>query len=89
MADTTAPAAPKEKKPYVPPPPPEGKEVLVSVRGVDKIFTKGGETVYALHNINLDIYRTPSAGSPSPLWAPASFPISGASTSGTSSSRTT
>ena len=47
----------KEKKPYVPPPPPPGKEVLVSVRGVDKIFTKGGETVYALHDINLDIYR--------------------------------
>ena len=45
------------KKPYEPPPPPPGKEVLVSVRGVDKIFTKGGETVYALHNINLDIYR--------------------------------
>ena len=45
------------KKPYEPPPPPPGKSVLVSVRGVDKIFTKGGETVYALHNINLDIYR--------------------------------
>ena len=27
----------------VAPPPPPGKEVLVSVRGVDKIFTKGGE----------------------------------------------
>ena len=49
--------AKKEKKPYMPPPPPEGKEVLVSVRGVDKIFTKGGETVYALNDINLDIYR--------------------------------
>ena len=45
------------KKPYEPPPPPPGKEVLVSVRGVDKIYAKGGETVYALHNINLDIYR--------------------------------
>ena len=45
------------KKPYRPPPPPPGKEVLVEVRGVDKIYAKGGETVYALHDINLDIYR--------------------------------
>ncbi|MBR1608704.1 MAG: ABC transporter ATP-binding protein [Kiritimatiellae bacterium] len=44
-------------KPYEPPPPPPGKEVLVRVRGVDKVFTKGGETVYALDKINLDVYR--------------------------------
>ena len=55
--ESSSTAAPKKKTPYVPPPPPPGKEVLVSVRGVDKIFSKGGETVYALHNINLDIYR--------------------------------
>ena len=47
----------KNRKPYRPPPPPPGKEVLVEVRGVDKIYAKGGETVYALHDINLDIYR--------------------------------
>lgn len=47
-----------EKKPiYMPPPPPEGKEVLLSVRGVDKIFSKGDEKVYALNNINVDVYR--------------------------------
>lgn len=49
--------AAKESRNYVPPPPPLGKEVLVKVRGVDKVFSKGGETVYALHDINLDVYR--------------------------------
>ena len=29
---------------------------------MDKIFTKGGETVYALHDINLDIYRGEKLG---------------------------
>lgn len=32
------------------------KDVLVRVRGVDKTFTKGGETVWALSGIDLDIY---------------------------------
>ena len=54
-ADSDRPVS--EKKPYTPPPPPPGKEVLVSVRGVDKIFTKGGETVYALNDINIDVYQ--------------------------------
>lgn len=42
---------------YMPPAPPPGKEVLVEVRGVNKVFTKGDEKVYALSNINLDVYR--------------------------------
>ena len=46
-----------DKTPYMPPPPPDGKEVLVSVRGVNKVFSKGDEKVYALSNINLDVYR--------------------------------
>lgn len=46
-----------ESPSYMPPPPPEGKDVLVSVRGVNKVFTKGEEKVYALSNINLDVYR--------------------------------
>ncbi len=46
-----------EENLYMPPTPPEGKEVLVSVRGVNKVFTKGDEKVYALSNINLDVYR--------------------------------
>ena len=54
-ADSDRPVS--DKKPYTPPPPPPGKEVLVSVRGVDKIFTKGGETVYALNDINIDVYQ--------------------------------
>ncbi|MGI5869822.1 MAG: ABC transporter ATP-binding protein [Kiritimatiellia bacterium] len=33
------------------------KQVLVSVRGVDKVFTKGDEKVYALRDINLDVYQ--------------------------------
>ena len=56
MSDEPSSKSP-EKKPYMPPPPPPGKEVLVSVRGVDKIFTKGGETVYALNDINIDVYQ--------------------------------
>lgn len=54
---TAGKAGGKERKNYVPPPPPPGKDVLVKVRGVDKIFSKGGEEVYALDDINLDIYR--------------------------------
>ena len=46
-----------EKKPYRPPTPPVGKQVLVSVRGVNKVFSKGDEKVYALSDINLDVYR--------------------------------
>ena len=46
-----------DKTPYMPPPPPDGNEVLVSVRGVNKVFSKGEEKVYALSNINLDVYR--------------------------------
>ncbi len=46
-----------EEKNYMPPPPPAGKEVLVSVRGVNKVFVKGDEKVYALRNINIDVYR--------------------------------
>ena len=46
-----------EKASYMPPPPPPGKEALVEVRGVNKVFTKGDEKVYALSNINLDVYR--------------------------------
>lgn len=42
---------------YMPPPLPAGKKVLVSVRGVDKVFAKGDEKVYALSGINLDVYR--------------------------------
>ena len=42
---------------YMPPPPPAGKEVLIEVRGVDKIYSKGDEKVYALNNINVDVYR--------------------------------
>ncbi len=30
---------------------------LIAVRGVDKVFSKGDEKVYALHDVNLDIYR--------------------------------
>ena len=33
------------------------ENVLVSVRGVDKVFSKGDEKVYALREINLDIFR--------------------------------
>jgi len=33
------------------------REVLVSVRNIDKTFTRGDEVVHALHGINLDIYR--------------------------------
>ena len=47
----------KEMAGYMPPPPPAGKKVLVSVRGVDKVFVKGDEKVYALSGINLDVYR--------------------------------
>jgi putative ABC transport system ATP-binding protein len=32
-------------------------EVLVSVRGVDRVYAKGGEKVYALRDVNLDVYR--------------------------------
>jgi len=57
----TTPAEPgsgtSAKPDYMPPPPPPGKESLVQVRGVDKIFTKGDEKVYALSNVNLDVYR--------------------------------
>ena len=48
---------PAEKAPYMPPPPRDGQQVLVSVRGVDKVFAKGEEKVYALRDINLDVYR--------------------------------
>ena len=41
----------KEMAGYMPPPPPAGKKVLVSVRGVDKVFVKGDEKVYALSEI--------------------------------------
>lgn len=47
----------KEVAGYMPPPPPAGKKILVSVRGVDKVFVKGDEKVYALSGINLDVYR--------------------------------
>lgn len=47
----------KEMAGYMPPPPPAGKKVLVLVRGVDKVFVKGDEKVYALSGINLDVYR--------------------------------
>ncbi len=43
MTDTTSPAA-------------ETPEVLVSVRGVNKVFTKGEEKVYALREVDLDVY---------------------------------
>lgn len=33
------------------------KDILISVRDLDKVYTKGGETVYALKGINLDIRR--------------------------------
>jgi putative ABC transport system ATP-binding protein len=33
------------------------QEVLVSVRGVNKVFTKGEEKVYALRDVDLDVYR--------------------------------
>ena len=33
------------------------RDVLISVRDLDKVYTKGGETVYALKGINLDICR--------------------------------
>ena len=32
------------------------REVLVSVRGVNKVFTKGDEKVYALRDVSLDVY---------------------------------
>jgi ABC-type antimicrobial peptide transport system, ATPase component len=57
MPDTEKASKTAEKKSFAPPPPPEGKSVLVEVRGVDKVFTKGDEKVYALHDINLDVYR--------------------------------
>ena len=31
-------------------------EVLVSVRNVDRVYAKGGEKVYALNNVSLDVY---------------------------------
>ncbi len=33
------------------------KEVLVSVRGIDRVYQTKGETVYALAGVDLDIYR--------------------------------
>lgn len=33
------------------------QDVLVSVRGVNKVFTKGEEKVYALREVDLDVYR--------------------------------
>jgi putative ABC transport system ATP-binding protein len=35
----------------------EQKEILVTVRDVDKVFVKGEEKVYALKGINLDVYQ--------------------------------
>jgi putative ABC transport system ATP-binding protein len=32
-------------------------EVLVVVRHVDRVYAKGGEEVYALRDVNLDVYR--------------------------------
>lgn len=32
-------------------------DVLVAVRGVNKVFTKGEEKVYALRDVDLDVYR--------------------------------
>ena len=48
---------PADTAAYMPPPPRDGQQVLVSVRGVDKVFAKGEEKVYALRDINLDVYR--------------------------------
>lgn len=33
------------------------KDILITVRGVDKVYAKGDEKVYALNGVNLDIYR--------------------------------
>jgi putative ABC transport system ATP-binding protein len=33
------------------------KEVIVSVQGVDRIYKSGEEEIYALRNINLDVYK--------------------------------
>jgi len=33
------------------------KEVLVAIKGINKEFTRGGETVHALRGINLDIFK--------------------------------
>ena len=57
MYDKNEKPAEQDKKGYMPPPPPPGKEALVQVRGVDKVFSKGDEKVYALSDINLDVYR--------------------------------
>jgi putative ABC transport system ATP-binding protein len=35
----------------------ENKEILISVRNLDKVYSKGEEKVYALKGINLDVYR--------------------------------
>jgi len=32
-------------------------EILIKVRDVDKVFSKGNEDVYALRNVSLDVYR--------------------------------
>jgi putative ABC transport system ATP-binding protein len=32
-------------------------EILIAVREVDKVYTKGDETVYALKGVSLDVYR--------------------------------
>ena len=34
----------------------KNQEVLISVRDLDKVYTKGDETVYALHGVGLDVY---------------------------------
>jgi len=35
----------------------ENKDILISVRNVDKVYQKADEKVYALKGINLDVYR--------------------------------
>ena len=32
-------------------------EILISVKDLDKVYTKGDEKVYALHGINVEVYR--------------------------------
>lgn len=50
-------AAKTENRPGIRPAQSREREVLVRVRGVHKTFSKGGETVHALDDINIDVYR--------------------------------